>query len=200
MYRGGFLLVALAALALVIAAAAPVANPVERLLSVAPLRGLGTISYGVYLWHWPIYVLLTPARTGLDGTALLALRLAVTVVVSAFSYVLVERGIRSWSPSRPVHLGRLWPWTPRSVGALLGAGVLCLGLAGWSTNPRGSGEQPSSDDLGVAAAQPSPGVSSSPPPVPSGPPVSVWLLGDSVAYGLHTDHRPDPSLGITPAG
>ena len=57
-------------LALVVAAAAPVRNPVERVLALAPLRALGTISYGVYLWHWPIYVMLTPARTGLEGTAL----------------------------------------------------------------------------------------------------------------------------------
>jgi peptidoglycan/LPS O-acetylase OafA/YrhL len=201
MYRGGFLLVAVASLALVVAAAAPVRNPVERVLAVAPLRALGTISYGVYLWHWPIYVMLTPARTGLEGTALLALRLAVTFVVSAFSYVLVERGIRSWTPSRPERGARLWPWTPRTVGAVAGAAVLCLGLAAWSTSPRDARDQRSSDDLAVALpAQPSGAPTPNPSAAPSSPPVSVWLLGDSVAYGLHTDHRPDPSYGITSGG
>ena len=43
-----------------------------------PLVGLGRISYGVYLFHWPIYVILDEARTDLSGPALLGLRLAVT--------------------------------------------------------------------------------------------------------------------------
>ncbi len=42
-----------------------------RSLSVAPLRWVGRISYGLYLWHWPVYLTLTHTRTGLDGVALL---------------------------------------------------------------------------------------------------------------------------------
>ena len=41
-------------------------------LSFAPLRWVGRISYGLYLWHWPVYLTLTETRTGLDGVALLA--------------------------------------------------------------------------------------------------------------------------------
>jgi peptidoglycan/LPS O-acetylase OafA/YrhL len=199
MYRGGFTVVALAALAVVVAAAAPVTNPVERMLSLAPLRALGVISYGVYLWHWPVYVMLTPGRTGLDDLPLLALRLGATLVVSSFSYVLVERAVRAWSPARPQRLPALWPWTPRTAGAVLGAAGLCLALAAWSTTPRGTTGVASSDDLAVAAPA-DPGTVPSPSPLPSGPPLSVWLLGDSVAYGLHTDHRPDSAYGITAGG
>ena len=33
-------------------------SPLRRLLAVRPLVALGTISYGVYLYHWPVYVVL----------------------------------------------------------------------------------------------------------------------------------------------
>ena len=41
-----------------------------RLLSVPPLPALGRISYGVYLWHWPVFIAATPIRTGLAGLPL----------------------------------------------------------------------------------------------------------------------------------
>lgn len=34
---------------------------IPRLLSLPPLRFFGTLSYGLYMWHWPIYLLLSPA-------------------------------------------------------------------------------------------------------------------------------------------
>ena len=40
------------------------------------MRAIGIISYGLYLWHWPIYVFLSADRMGLDGSALLMIRLA----------------------------------------------------------------------------------------------------------------------------
>ncbi|HLG00148.1 MAG TPA: acyltransferase, partial [Acidimicrobiia bacterium] len=55
LYRGGFAVVGLAAAA-VVAAAVRTGSPVERVLRLPPLPALGRISYGVYLWHWPLYV------------------------------------------------------------------------------------------------------------------------------------------------
>ena len=61
---------------------------------------IGRVSYGLYLWHWPVDVALTPDRTGLDGSgwwvepALLALRTAVTVAFTLASYWLVEQPVR----------------------------------------------------------------------------------------------------------
>ena len=69
-------------------------GPVADLLSVRPLPQLGAISYGVYLYHWPLYLWLSADRTGLDGPALLAVRLAATLVVSVLSHQLLESPIR----------------------------------------------------------------------------------------------------------
>jgi peptidoglycan/LPS O-acetylase OafA/YrhL len=65
-----------------------------RALSHPALVATGKVSYGLYLWHWPAIVLLTPARTGLDGLALDGFRLAVTVAGTLASYWLVERPVR----------------------------------------------------------------------------------------------------------
>jgi peptidoglycan/LPS O-acetylase OafA/YrhL len=94
-YRGGFAVMAI----LVAFVIANVTQPehqglLARGLSWAPLRAVGMISYGLYLWHWPIFVWLSAERTGLDGPRLLAVRLTVTAVVSAASFVFVERPIR----------------------------------------------------------------------------------------------------------
>jgi peptidoglycan/LPS O-acetylase OafA/YrhL len=93
-YRGGFFVCALAAAAIIATITDPRPGAVRRVLACPPLVGLGIISYGVYLWHWPIYVVLDAARTGLNGWPLLALRVAGTLVVALVSYVVVERPIR----------------------------------------------------------------------------------------------------------
>lgn len=59
-----------------------------------PLPGLGRISYGVYLYHWPVYLLATSTRTGLEGLPLFVVRVGVTLALAVVSYELIEQPIR----------------------------------------------------------------------------------------------------------
>jgi peptidoglycan/LPS O-acetylase OafA/YrhL len=92
-FRGGFALVATLSTVIVIACWS-YAEPVTTLLSPAPIRYLGVISYGVYLYHWPIFLTLSPERTGLSTWPLLGLRFSVTLAIAVVSYYLIELPIR----------------------------------------------------------------------------------------------------------
>jgi peptidoglycan/LPS O-acetylase OafA/YrhL len=94
LYRGGFFVCGAAAVAVMAAAAHPEAGPVARVFSFRPLCLLGLISYGVYLWHWPIFVVLNESRTGYSGWTLFAMRVALTLAISVASFFVLERPIR----------------------------------------------------------------------------------------------------------
>ncbi len=109
-YRGGFTLSALSAAAIIMATICVPGGPIARGLAIFPLVWLGTISYGAYLWHYPIYIFLDASRTGLSGGWLLALRFVATFTVAAISYYVVER---------PIMVGTFW----RSLRAMAPAAV-----------------------------------------------------------------------------
>ncbi|CAN5542628.1 acyltransferase family protein [soil metagenome] len=94
LYDAGFLALAVAATAVIAGAAHPRPSVVGRALSFPPLRWVGLVSYGAYLWHWPVFVVLDDGSTSLSGWGLVAARLAVTFAIAAASYVLLERPIR----------------------------------------------------------------------------------------------------------
>jgi len=100
LYRGGFLLCALAAAIVIAAATHPRRGPIARALGLRPLCVLGLVSYGVYLWHWPVYVVLDETRTGLSDYSLLAVRLGVTFAIAAVSYLALEMPIRRGALSK----------------------------------------------------------------------------------------------------
>ena len=99
LYAGGLLLCSACATVVIAAAAHPIPGPVARAFAWRPLVAAGLVSYGLYLWHWPVYVVLDARRTGLDPWPLLALRLAVTTAFALASYHYVEQPIRQrrWS-------------------------------------------------------------------------------------------------------
>ncbi|MGA2835668.1 MAG: acyltransferase family protein [Acidimicrobiales bacterium] len=113
-YRGGFLLSALSAAAIIVASVCVPGGPVARLLSLGPMVWMGAVSYGAYLWHYPVFVYLDTPRTGLSGPSLLAVRFASTFALAAASYYLVER---------PVMYGTFW----RSLRAVVPATAVLAG-------------------------------------------------------------------------
>ena len=72
--RGLLIVVAVAAVLIVAPVALEQRGLVARVLAFPPLVWLGMISYGVYLWHWPIFLALNGERTGLTGMSLFAIR------------------------------------------------------------------------------------------------------------------------------
>jgi peptidoglycan/LPS O-acetylase OafA/YrhL len=90
--HGGFPLYALGTTVIIYAATRP--GVVARILSVPILRWAGLVSYGLYLYHWPIFLFLDKERTGLSTTPLFVVRIAVTLVVALASYFLLEQPIR----------------------------------------------------------------------------------------------------------
>jgi peptidoglycan/LPS O-acetylase OafA/YrhL len=93
-YRGGLVTFALATVAVIHAVTGGPPGLLGRALSWTPLRLLGTISYGVYLWHWPVIVFVDEPRSGLDGPNLDVVRVVLTLGIATASYLVVERPIR----------------------------------------------------------------------------------------------------------
>jgi peptidoglycan/LPS O-acetylase OafA/YrhL len=94
LYRGGFLLLALVVAGLIVAATHP-GTIFGKILGTQPWRYIGQRSYGLYLWHWPIFAVTRPEiDTPLEGLPLLALRLILTFAIAELSYRYLEMPIR----------------------------------------------------------------------------------------------------------
>ncbi len=115
LYRGGFLTVAVLTAALIAAAAHPGATLIRGIFGLRPLVWLGTRSYSVYLWHWPVFMLTRPgADVAIDGVELLLVRIAITVALAETSFRLIEVPVRTGS------LKKLWVAVSRGARASVG--------------------------------------------------------------------------------
>lgn len=104
-YRGGLVLLSVVSAVLVAALAHP-ASGIARFLSVKPLRWLGVRSYGIYLWHYPVIALTTPA-VDTDGPNVMrmTLQFAASLALAALSWKFVEEPI----------LRGIWPKAAQGV-------------------------------------------------------------------------------------
>ncbi|WP_338753206.1 acyltransferase family protein [Bacillus sp. FJAT-52991] len=94
LYRGGMVLVSIAA-AIVIAVIAHPSSRLGKAFSWKPLRWIGTRSYGMYLWHFPVIVLTSSAvDTGEINLLKAIFQFVLIVVLSGLSYQLIEQPIR----------------------------------------------------------------------------------------------------------
>ena len=174
-YEGGFLVGAvLTAIVLASVATAP-KGPVALALSWPVLTYLGTISYGMYLWYFPVFQVVDEVRTGRTGLSLFAIRVAVDIVIATASYFLVEQPIRRGALFRARGIG----WAPRvrTLGLLASSLVITLGVVVGTT--AGSS---ASFAIPVSSARSSPSPFPSPSP---GPGVTrLLVVGDSTALTL----------------
>ncbi len=164
---------------------------VARALAWRPLVALGVISYGVYLYHWPLYLWLDEARTGLDGAALLAVRLAATLVLAVASHRLLESPLRhgrrppAASPARPLLV---------AGAALATAATLVVAATAVVSRPPAIDFASASDALDSLAGPSTPTTTTPSPSSPDDPAVGeapvlphrprVAIFGDSTALLL----------------
>jgi peptidoglycan/LPS O-acetylase OafA/YrhL len=196
LYRGGFLLLSLATV-LVLAALVHPASRLGPALGCRPLRWIGVRSYGIYLWHFPVIVLTTPAGArGLDP-ARAFLQTAAVVGIAALSWRFLEDPIRQGA------LGRLWssvkagqarqpfPWTSR-LAAAGAATVLLLALAGFAGVGGENGQSNVPGKLALARTVTTSASDRGPRRTSC---KSVVHIGDSTSEGLVSrEYLPKPKL------
>ena len=195
LYRGGFTLAALAVGAVVMSVWEQPEGLLARLLAAAPLAALGRISYGVYLFHWPLFLLLDHRRTGASGSWLLLLRLAAMGIVAAASYLAVERPIRQGK----LRLARPQFTVPATAAAAAGAILLATTLPASAARShenltdmaRGAALLQQQTARRLAQLPAAPLTPSPAPGLPNGTarritavhePVRVFIVGDSIAF------------------
>src|SRR5215204_5969121 len=144
LYRGGFVLVGLTTLTAIMAVVHPYAHVGSYLLGSAPMRWLGVRSYGIYLWHWPVFMLTRPELdVAFGGLPLLSLRIGLTILLADLSYRFVERPIRrgalgrAWKALREARGERRRRLSLQWAGAVLPLVALCilLGVAAALAEP-----------------------------------------------------------------
>jgi hypothetical protein len=216
LYRGGYLVFACVAALVVLVAAHPATTITSGVLATRPMVWIGKRSYGIYLWHWPVYMV---TRPGLDvpltGIPLFTLRVGITVALAAASYRFLEVPIRSGAIGRrlaalhrSLRQGSLLQRRRvrarlafTAVAVVVTTVVLGIGLAVAQPAPRPPGFPSKPANIAITtttrapktattsapkAATPAPGPSAPNTTLKPIPNARVTAIGDSVMLGAQT--------------
>ena len=198
-YRGGLALVSILA-ALVIWAAVSARSRLGRSLDSAPLRFIGARSYGMYLWHWPVFVLVAavaaPQRAPEPGWQAGLIALAITAIASLASFRFVETplrrsGLRGCARAVVSRARSSGPARAVTVAGLVVAALFTAGtVAAVVTAPQRTDAETFIERGEQALTKPTPAWSGEPvhPPAPNGAPDphpvatgdQIMAIGDSV--------------------
>jgi peptidoglycan/LPS O-acetylase OafA/YrhL len=218
LYRGGIVLLAVVT-AVVIAAVVHPGSPLGKTLGWGPLRWIGVRSYGIYLWHYPVIVLTSPAA-GRDSLPRAAAQIGASICLAALSWRFIELPIRHgalghlWSRARVAR----WRLSADRRAWLAATGALCvLSLAGASLGgvlSAGSVSAVTGGVLGPASlgvrVPPAGGASGAQPPGQSSTTglvkrqnqsscTSVVHIGDSTSEGMvSASYLPDREQRMAP--
>jgi peptidoglycan/LPS O-acetylase OafA/YrhL len=145
----------------------------SRIFATSGIRWAGLLSYGLYLYHWPVFLVLSEERTGLTLAPLFVVRMMATLAIALLSYFFLEM---------PVRRGTLFA-TSRKAGsaALAGiAGVVVLAFAVTLQTPTSTVPYANMrvDQIGNRLEQLAP---QSPVDSNSPSPARLWIIGDSGA-------------------
>lgn len=198
-YRGGLAVAAVAALTLVLGCTTP--GPVATALSATPLQWIGTRSYAIYLWSWPIQVACQDRFPELPLIAVAAITVGASVPLASISLRLVEEPLRrgsSWA-ARPALRRAAW-----SIGLIAVAATTLLAANSTELTPveevaQEFERQP--DPTTTTTTEPPPGETTTTcPPRTTAPPPT--FSGGTSAYDPSTvaeagDPTPDVCGGVT---
>jgi len=221
LYRGGYFLFSFVAALVIVVAVHPAARLSHGILASPPMIWIGKRSYGIYLWHWPVYLVTRPGQDiPLTGIPLFVLRVAITLGIAAFSYRFVEMPIRNGALGRRIQAIRQSSTHERRRSlrrlGLVGTGVIAttvlLGLGLAAAQPAGPppGFPTKAARIPITTA---PKASNQPTSPPTSPPTSagpattlapldpngrVTAIGDSVMLGARNALQRDigPRLQI----
>ena len=186
-YPWAMLAVSMLSATLLVVAVHPTASWTRRTLGSAPFAAVGRRSYGIYLWHWPVFVILG-ATAG--SWPRFVVGVVIAVVMSELCYRLIETPIRRGA------IGRAWSSRRRRVwasGAVAGVGsaALVLAFSQVSAFDAAVGEQEAVFELPAAADAGSSQVAS--PTATSTMPIEPITATTTPATTLTTNPAVEPS-------
>ena len=214
-FRGGLFVHSLLAGLLVAGCAAQPDAAITRWIGWAPLRITGVLSYSLYLWHWPMYALLSQQRTGITGWPLFGLRLLASFAAAAISKKLVEDPIRfraAWAHGRTglvaligisIAVAAFWVVIPHpaTAPATFSLDELATTSVATSVAPTTSTQAPATTSLPVVVAPTSVATSTTVEPTTTtttlfAATTRVMMTGDSIAF----DEWPAVAAAMTASG